>query len=109
MTAMIEPHIPALKHVFPSMTTSSSRFSRILFFYCAKTYFTDSLDHLLNVCLSFLKIDHCLFLIEAHISLLYSVKPLQGSPHDRRASPSCHSLNPESHCFETAWLTRADA
>ena len=94
MAVIIEPQIPALKLLFASMITFSSKSSRALFFYCAKTCFSDSLDHFLNVCFAVLEIDHRLFLFEAHLGLLHSVEPLQGSPHSERASSSRHSLNP---------------
>ncbi len=90
------------------MISSGLTFSLSRFLYCAKACFANGLDHIFYVCFCFLKIDHCLLLFEAHLSLLHSVEPLQGSPHDGRASPSRHSLNPEGHCFEADWFTRAD-
>ncbi len=108
MTAIIEPHIPALKHLFASMAISSSRFSLRFFFHCAKTCFADSLDHFFNVGFPFLKMDHCLFLIEAHISLLHSVEPFQGRFHRNGASASGHPLDSQRHCFKAVRFTRVD-
>ena len=109
MAAIIEPHTPALKHLFPSMMRSGFRFSPRLFFYCAKAYFSNGLDHFFNVCFSLFKIDHRLFFTKAHLSSLNSVEPLQGFPHSDGASPSRHAFNPQSHCLEAPDFTRVDA
>src|SRR5438445_8064891 len=108
MAAITAPQIPALKHLFPFMSTFNCKSSRALFFYCSKTCFAYSFDHFLNVCFSFLKINHSLLFFEAHLGLLHSVEPLQGSPHSEGASPSRHAFNPQSHRLGAPNFSRID-
>jgi hypothetical protein len=81
------------------MIPSGLRFSLSAFFYGSETYFADSLDHFLNLCLSFVEINHRLFLAKTHVSPFHSLEPFQGSFHRDGSSTSGHPLDPQRHCF----------
>jgi hypothetical protein len=82
--------------------SSALGFSLSAFLYGSETYFADSLNHFLNLCLSFVEINHRLFLTKTHVSPFHALEPFQGSFHGDGSSTSGHSIDLQRRCFDAA-------